>query len=296
MVNLRELFNFSAEQVKYNVRIKSHICDGQKLPYEVMVCDRFIFNPDGVMRSDYARRLDRLAEYRAAHEEIYGLTYGDVSHYKPEPGSDVERAKRRAKAAIKDLILCNDFDCFVTLTLDAAQIDRDDYGAVMKKLNRYLDNRVRRHGLIYLGVAELHKKGGIHYHLLCNSEALQLVDSGTVSCKGHKKPIKVATADRYGIPAADRHTVYNVQDWRLGFSTAIMTYGPRAAVANYIGKYIAKGCKVGGRWYYSGGKLCRPIVEYARCSFDSYDTMTYDFDCDGGRFKVALIDDNGVIK
>ena len=141
---------------------------------------------------------------------------------------------------------------------------------------------------------ELHKDGSFHFHFLCNASALKLVDSDTVIVKGHKKPIKNKTADRYGVPLDERRTVYNISDWSLGFTTAVKTYGSIEAVAHYIGKYITKseGGKVGGRWYYSGGKLQRPVLTYQRVSFNDFDNYTYSFDCSGGRFKVVKYNGN----
>ena len=76
----------------------------------------------------------------------------------------MQRAARRARAALRDLALCNDFDCFVTLTLDGAQVNRYDPKQVIQKLNRWADNKVRRDGLRYVLVPELHKDGAIHFH------------------------------------------------------------------------------------------------------------------------------------
>lgn len=188
------------------------------------------------------------------------------------------------KKQIKDLILCGNFDTFVTLTLDGEKIDRQDYGAVIKKVNAYLNNRVKRDGLRYLGVAERHKKGGIHFHFLVNGSALKLADSGTVSVQGKKRPIKIATADRQNIPLEQRHIVYNVTDWSLGFSTAIECYGDVMSVSAYVCKYITKADeKIGGRWYYSGGKLCKPVVQYGNAD---YTTAPQDWEYDTGYNKL----------
>lgn len=162
--------------------------------------------------------------------------------------ASLERAKRRARVAVRDLGLCNDFRFFVTLTLDASRIDRYDPREVLRHLNHWLDNNVRRKGLKYVLVPEHHKDGAIHFHGFFN-DALEAVDSG------HK--------DRQG------HTVYNLPGWGWGFSTAIELYGERAAAVAYTCKYIAKAQeKIGGRWYYSGGGLRRPDVEWCDVEFD----------------------------
>lgn len=292
-----DLMNSSREELFYNCRIKSkRLPDGSLEPYEVLYCDRFIFNPSGARVSELSRNIQKRLDYRAAAAELFGGELPSGGGYVSEKSSAAENAARsirRAKGQLMDLIMVNDFDCFVTLTLDAEKINRFDYSAVIKKLNSFLDNRVRRSGLMYVGVPERHKSGALHFHFLCNASSLRLVDSDTVSCKGHKKPLKVSTADRYGIPAEDRQTVYNVADWSLGFSTAVMTYGDKGAVANYVGKYLTKQLrgdsvpqKIGGRWYYSGGKLERPVYTYQKVSFADVDNFSYCFECSGGNFKV----------
>lgn len=160
-----------------------------------------------------------------------------------------ERAQRRARIAVRDLGLSNDWAYFVTLTLDAQRIDRYDPVEVVKHLNHWLDNRVRRDGLAYVLVPEHHKDGAIHFHGFFN-DALPVVDSGHHDQGGH--------------------TVYNLPAWGWGFSTAIALYGELAAAVGYCCKYVAKQQeKIGGRWYYSGGKLQRPAVEWCDVDFDA---------------------------
>lgn len=160
-----------------------------------------------------------------------------------------ERAQRRARAAVRDLGLCNDWTFFVTLTLNGALVDRYDPAEVVRHLNHWLDNHVRRDGLCYVLVPEHHKDGAIHFHGFFN-DALEAVDSGHT--------------DRQG------HTVYNLPAWGWGFSTAIRLYGQRAAAVAYCCKYVAKQQeKIGGRWYYSGGKLRRPEVEWTDADFEA---------------------------
>lgn len=285
-------FLCSDTDVKYNVRRKYIVDDfGEVRLIEEMVSRRFIFNPDGAEVSQKTLNYNHKLDLENTLDEMYGLS----GHYQSVTSDEenIARSKRRAKRKLFDYIIANDFDVFCTLTLSADKINRYDYNTVIKKLSTYLDNRVRRNGLYYVGVPELHKKGGFHFHFLCNSSALNLVDSGTVSVPNHKRPIKVQTADRLNVPLQERKTVYNISDWSLGFTTAIKTYGERGAVANYVGKYITKGVeKIGGRWYYSGGKLKQPIYKYDRISFDDFKDFDYEFNCDGGNFKVKKYEEN----
>lgn len=161
--------------------------------------------------------------------------------------ASLARARRRARVAVRDLGLCNDWAFFVTLTLDRQRINRYDPAAVVRKLNSFLSNHVQRHGLQYVLVPEHHRDGAIHFHGFFN-EALPVVDSG------HR--------DRQG------HPVYNLPAWGWGFSTAIRLYGERAAAVAYCCKYVAKQQeKIGGRWYYSGGDLRRPEISWADVDF-----------------------------
>lgn len=200
--------------------------------------------------SDIFARNRRMMAQEAAYELLERAAIqddgtDDLAQEKRRAAS-LERAKRRARVAVRDLGLCNDFRFFVTLTLDASKIDRYDPREVLRHLNRWLDNNVRRKGLKYVLVPEHHKDGAVHFHGFFN-DALEAVDSG------HK--------DRQG------HTVYNLPGWGWGFSTAIELYGERAAAVAYTCKYIAKAQeKIGGRWYYSGGELRRPEVEW--CDVD----------------------------
>lgn len=162
---------------------------------------------------------------------------------KTAEGADLERSKRRARAKLRRLALANDFKWFVTLTLDPAKIDRNDGAAVARALGRWADNMVRRKGLKYVLVPELHRKGGIHFHGFFN-DAVKVTDSG------HKD--------------ASGHPIYNLPEWTLGFTTAIALYGDYPSAVGYVSKYIGKqDVRPMGRWYYSGGALAEPGKVYA---------------------------------
>ena len=97
---------------------------------------------------------------------------------KKAEGCDMERSMRRARAKLRRLALSNDFQYFVTLTLDPEKIDRYDGAAVTKALGRWCDNMVRRHGLRYILVPEQHKDGAFHFHGFMAGSGLIARDSG----------------------------------------------------------------------------------------------------------------------
>ena len=200
-------------------------------------------------------------------------------------GGDVARAVRRARAQIRDIALCTPFRWFVTLTLDKARVNRYDMAEITRHLNHWLDNQVRRRGLAYVLVPERHKDGAVHFHGFFN-DALEAVDSGTISLPGQKRPRRPRTArQRAEWLEAGGHPVYNLPGWSWGFTTAIELYGDYNAAVGYVCKYVGKGMeasqngddpspfgdgrpeKIGGRWYYSGGKLGRPEVTYCDLGF-----------------------------
>lgn len=159
---------------------------------------------------------------------------------------DLERSMRRARARVRRLALANSFRWFVTLTLDPKKVDRYDPAEVVRKLNQWASNQVKRKGLRYILVPERHKDGALHFHGFFN-DALEAVASG------HKT--------KAGQP------IYNLPGWTLGFTAAIELYGAYVGAVAYVCKYIGKqGEKPAGRWYYSGGDLREPLMEYAEIS------------------------------
>lgn len=242
---------------------------------EIMVCDRPRFNGGGYgLIGDY---------HRSVHNDD-DLSESDLN-------DSVDRSRRRARKAIRDIMDCNDFEWFMTFTLDGEKIDRSDYAAFVKAVNRYMDNHVRRCGWSYLAVPEYHKDGSaLHLHACVKGDRFALIDSGTVVRPDGGKPVKRATARKQGYQDSELKTVYNVTDWRLGFSTAIHTYGDRVALARYIGKYITKSDeKIGGRWYYSGGQLARPLYLYDNILFDDF-VGDIEFEHEFGAFKIKYYD------
>jgi hypothetical protein len=254
-------------QALYNVR-KKYI-KGDLV--EVMICSAPIFNGDGYGLIDNGRSpRPRLGS--------------------PDP-ANVDRARKRAVARLNDLIRCNDWQYFVTLTFNGDLIDRGDYNALIRKVNTYLDNRVRRHGWYYVGVVEYHKDHrGLHFHFLVAGD-LSVVDSGCVLRPVGGRPVKRSTAHRQGYLDQDLRTVYNISDWSLGFSTAIEVYGDPRALARYVGKYLTKSeaDKIGGRWFYHGGHLEEPEYKYDNLDFESFGGDVA-FSTDGGHFKIAYYD------
>lgn len=233
-----------ASSVQKNCRIKVYP-NGEV--GEILACSLAKFTPPGWERVDKVQRV-----------RGDGIT-----------AEGTERARRRARQHVSDLIKCNsDMDVFFTLTIapDAVTesgqaVGRTDYDAINKKLQQWLSDRVRRRKMKYVAVYEYHEKNvcedgkhAIHVHGVCNHDALNMADSG------HK----------YRDKAGHWHHIYNVSDWTLGITTAMYTYGDRWAAAAYISKYIYKSERpVGGRWYMHSHNLQEPRYEYINIDFNA---------------------------
>lgn len=163
---------------------------------------------------------------------------------------------RRAKDKIFDIAFLNAdlWKYMITFTLDKERIDRYDTEQNKKYLVQWLKNQVKRKGLVYLIVPELHKDNAIHYHGFINDCDFTFVDSGKTDKSGRK--------------------IYNVRDWRLGYTTAVELDDNKIAVAKYITKYTTKQLeRILGNFYYAGGKgLERDVpYEYVELDYDVYD-------------------------
>lgn len=178
---------------------------------------------------------------------------------------------KRAKDKVFEIAYANNFAYFITLTLDEAKISRTNKEEIKRALNVWLQNLVQRSGFLYVFCPEYHADGqAIHFHGLCSGN-LNLTDSGTVLCEGYKEPIKATKAARLGLQG---RTVYNLDNWKYGFSTVVKLDDQKERTALYITKYIVKdNNKILGRYFYSGGKgLIRQVpTEYRNYPYTEFD-------------------------
>ena len=153
---------------------------------------------------------------------------------------------RRTVNKIHDLARCETWVMFYTLTFSPEVVDREDFGACMKKARKWFDNVRQRKAkdLKYLIVPELHAdKKSWHIHgLVCNDDGISYVDSGK--------------RDKHG------KVIYNVENYKFGFSTATRIDDSHK-VSSYILKYITKDlCErsLGQNRYFRSNNLQEPKV------------------------------------
>jgi hypothetical protein len=280
--DVHEFWQKPASDVRHTARMKQYLGD----QWELMVCSRPVFKEDGWEPSGWRKP--------AARKPRKAAEAADVDEQPPQAAAvDVDRSLRRAAAKLRDMALSNRFSYFVTLTLDQSKIDRYDMGQITKALNGWLDNHVRRDGLAYVLVPERHKDGAVHFHGFFN-DALGVVDSGTLDVPGSRKPRKPrSAAQRAEWLAAGAHVVYNLEAWPYGFSTALELYGDYAAAVAYVCKYVRKQReKIGGRWWYHGGKLDGPVISYPDVTYDeaAASGAGYGFAVPGAAFMIVRPD------
>lgn len=84
--------------------------------------------------------------------------------------SKLDNAFSRARSMIKQYGLCNNWDYFVTLTLDSKKYNRYDLGAFKKDLAQFIRDMRKKYGsndgkrLSFVFVPENHKDGAWHIH------------------------------------------------------------------------------------------------------------------------------------
>lgn len=291
--------NFRSRKIKYNTLVKTYR-DGSQ---QIIFATKQIFRAPGwesagVSRVKLGEEVEDMA-LETVEKSIWQLEREEEEEQRRHEDS-VKRAMRRARVQVRDYCLCTDMKYFCTFTLDQEKINRYDIKAITKKLNKWLSNQVERKGLAYVMVPELHKDGAVHFHGLI-TDSLEIEDSGTVIPRNEKRPRKPRNErQRAGWLRDGGRIVYNLPDWPYGFTTALQLEGNYEQAVNYVCKYISKGlrdvdmipCKVGGRWYYSGGKLGVPGREYTDRDPDTqlngFGKAAHKVDLDGNMSDVEV--------
>lgn len=212
---------------------------------------------------------------------------------------------QRAKSKVFDLVVMNDFTYFLTITIDINSLnvngfDSTDTALVMRKVGNWLNNQVKRKGLIYLLIPEYHEDGKkIHCHALINS-VFDFVDSGYRLFRG--KSYRSETLLSMRVKHIDKlKVVYNVPDWHYGYSTAIKLDGAKERVASYVTKYITKGNdKIFGKYFWSSKKntIHEPLVYYTDVNYSEMPEVEYSPPSSPFKFKyqsnicISELDDN----
>lgn len=220
----------------------------------------------------------RSAQINVASYNIYGKDPYYKARHKAPAAADPERSeaesKYRAKRAVRDIAMCNDFRWFFTLTFSKELVDRYSPEETYKKVSNWLRESVRRRGMKYVAVPELHSDGAIHVHGLA---AIRDDDLVRAYHPKWKKPLK----DKHGNP------VYNLSTWRFGFSDVTPLQAENIQEkTSYICEYITEGkTKIWGKWYLSS-RNCQKKPVIVDLPPTSQDEMIDDDKLDDGRQRI----------
>ena len=186
-------------------------------------------------REDYYKivlfRTIRRTGYEAEDEEADHRTGKKNT---AENAGKLEASLSRTKAAIFELALCNDWEWFVTLTLNPEYHDRKDLNNYKKKLSTWIKNYNRAHktNIKYLLIPENHQDGSWHMHGLMMGLPIEDLHEFT---EQEKIPIKILIEIKRG------HKVYNWPAYQKTFGyISISKTRHIESVSKYITKYITK--------------------------------------------------------
>lgn len=135
----------------------------------------------------------------------------------------VDLSLQRTRRVVREILMANSWDWFITVTFNNIAQNRADDSAVYEnweKFRRYI--RLKYPNMYYLAVPERHKSGCIHFHFL----------AGGIS----KEELKLAFSGHYD---KNGREIYNCNAWRYGFSTVTEVEDTEKA-AGYLLKYIGK--------------------------------------------------------
>lgn len=223
----------------------------------------------------------------------YSEPFYDGPLEKPEPKrtktkrkpteQEQEKNKRdaliRAKKKVFEIASANEWHYMVTFTLNKDKVDRYDPEEVQKKFSNWLSNMVQRKELKALIIPEYHPTDkAIHFHGLIN-DTLSFTFSDTYKVKGIKKPMRIRKLTNLGKKPTDSDVkpVYNIDEYKLGFSTAIPLDEQLTdtdvdknvtRVSHYITKYCTKELeRIFGSYYMAVGKIERQLP-FVLCNMD----------------------------
>lgn len=200
----------------------------------------------------------------------------------------------RARTKIYEYALCNDWEYFVTMTINPEKYDRKNTQEYIKDLGQWIrDGRKKGKDISYLLVPDPHKDGSIHLHGLMNGFTdtdIRLFDVR------EKIPKKIKSM------IASGRQIYDIPEYqsKFGWVTAEKVRD-KDAIAKYITKYVTKSLKMDlerekeKKLYYNsrGLKTALKMIE-GTLPPSTVKSMPTDFEND--YVKIKLMSNNELIQ
>ena len=170
-------------------------------------------------------RLKEALQKVAFENEINVVSDSELLPFSLFPDTKVKTGRSassvsRLKSRVQELILCNNWNCFVTFTLDKCKRNRDSIDT-FEDLTRHLKyiRQTRCSELRYMLLLEQHKNGGYHGHALMYLPADFIADEFIINDNGYFEWFDISS--------------------RFGFMS-IKPYDGTLRACNYVTKYVTK--------------------------------------------------------
>lgn len=173
----------------------------------------------------------------------------------------LDNSLARSRSVVWELAICNEWDYFVTLTLDQKKRDRYNLSLLIKQLGKFVNNYNSRTdaAIKYLLIPEHHKDGAIHFHGLISGLPLSHLTAFTVTD---------AIPERMKAILREGRQLYTWTAYAaaFGFSSLEPIISPERCAA-YMTKYITKelglaGIELNHHLYYCSHGLKRAELLY----------------------------------
>ena len=170
-------------------------------------------------------RLKKAFHNVAFENELNAVTDSELLPFSLFPDTNVKTGRSassvsRLKSRVQELILSNNWNCFVTFTLDKAKRNRDSIDA-FEALTRHLKyiRQTRCPELRFMLLLEQHRNGGYHGHALMYLPADFIADEFIINANGYFEWVDISS--------------------RFGFMS-IKPYDGTLRACNYVTKYVTK--------------------------------------------------------
>lgn len=199
-----------------------------------------------------------------------GLCFGKDDFNDDKIGDRWRSNLCRAKSTVLSLALCNDWEYYVTFTLDSNKYDRYNLPKFIKDLSQFIrDLRKKGYDISYLLIPEMHRDCAWHMHGLMNG----LPVNELVNFQLGKHPVDLVYSSYKNWVRYENKFGYNTVD----------VVRSKSAVSRYILKYISKGMTesslpAGAKLYYCSQGLKRPEIIYQGCSDVIYGDVDFEND------------------
>ncbi len=220
----------------------------------------------------------------------------------------IRTSLNRSKRMIYDYGRSNVWEWFFTLTFKPVEkFDKENYSECSRKVRKWFKNIRNNYcpNIKYLIVPEQHESGAWHFHaLVSNCDGLTFVKAVNnqefrkdkngnvlINKKGESVPNKYF-GDHLRTSYPDGEYIYNIAQYKNGFSTATKIIDTRKAVS-YVVKYMTKElceCTFGMRRYLPSMNLELPNVKYIGGMHDNIDLLISEiaYNC-GAKLSIDYI-------